>query len=463
MSEYVDWYEGLFLYPHHLQAQQRQLEEQFVAERRLGLEDAYGIVEAELKPQALGNSLVEFARLQVITHSGLVIDVPGNANLNALPIREAVGANAGRGSFTVYLGVPRLALGRPNAPAWEEGAAAANIHRYMPIERDVTDENSGEGQEKIRFRRINAMLLLENHGRTDLEELIPVLKISCGAGPGAKPQADPSYVPPCVVVGGSDALRSVIAELDHEVQAIRRRLAAQMAASGFTTAAAQGARLEQLLRLGTLNRFAVRLPPLWRQRTTTPRQAYLQLREMQADLAALYPERDPFDAPDYNHDDPLPAFTALVGKIRPMLDPHGVEIFTVPFVRQDAILVADMLPQHFALPLEYEYYLGVKSERPVAEVIALVENREDFRLLPRKQGKLRLLGITLEYSKIPPVNVPIGPDLHYFRMRTSENPDKWEQAKAESGLAVWVNPQRAGTLVQNLALHMTVPAGGLQR
>lgn len=465
MAEQIDWYEGLFLYPHHLQAQQRQLDEMFAAERIWRLEDRYGVVEMELKPQALGNSLVEFARLRVVTHSGLVVDVPGNADLNALPIREAVAASAGRGSFTVYLAIPRFELGRANARPWNAADAGPNVHRYIPAEREVVDENTGEGRQTLRFRRINAMLMLEGQaqGRADLEEMIPLLKVACGAGPGAKPQVDPSYVPPCVLIGGSEALRSMIAELDHEVQAIRRNLARQMAASGFTTAAAQGARLEQLLRLAALNRFAVRLPPLWRQQSVTPRRAYLELREFLAELAALHPERDPFDAPDFNHDDPLPAFSALVGKIRPLLDPDAVDVFTVPFTRLDSILVADLRPEHFALPPEYEYYLGVRSERPVAEVIALVENREDFRLLPRKQGKLRLLGVTLEYSKTPPVGVPIAPDLHYFRLRTNENRDKWEQARSEGGLAVWINPQRGANMVLNLTLHMTIPAGGLQR
>ena len=60
MTEHVDWYEGLFLYPHHLQARPPQVDGQFVVERQLHLDDAYGVLEAELKPQALGNALVEF-------------------------------------------------------------------------------------------------------------------------------------------------------------------------------------------------------------------------------------------------------------------------------------------------------------------------------------------------------------------------------------------------------------------
>ena len=176
----------------------------------------------------------------------------------------------GDGSFTVYLGVPRFELGRPNSRPWNS-PDASNIHRYVPREREIADENTGDGKQTIRFRHINAMLLLDGQSRADMEEVIPVLKVSCGTGPGA-PQADPAYVPPCVLVSGSEPLRSLIAELDHQVQAIRRRLAVTIGVR-LHDRRRPGARLEQLLRLATLNRFAVRLTPLWRQRSVTPRRA----------------------------------------------------------------------------------------------------------------------------------------------------------------------------------------------
>ena len=74
----------------------------------------------------------------------------------------------------------------------------------------------------------------------------------------------------------------------------------------------RGIQFEQMMRLRTLNQFAGRLAPMVQAPDVTPFQMYLELRELLGELAALHPDRDQFDAPAYDHDNPAVAFNGTV-------------------------------------------------------------------------------------------------------------------------------------------------------
>src|SRR2546423_10906354 len=101
---YVHWHEGLFLQPHHLQWMQRQFLGQFWSERRLAWPYPYGLVESKLSTDALQNMVVQFDELRVVMPGGLEVNVPENADLAPLDIRQAfLGSSS---PFTVSLGIP---------------------------------------------------------------------------------------------------------------------------------------------------------------------------------------------------------------------------------------------------------------------------------------------------------------------------------------------------------------------
>ena len=82
----VHWAEGLFLQPHHLQAMQRYILENFTRERRLYWSYPYGVIEAKVSDDQLENMRVSFDRLRAIMPSGLEVNVPDNAHLPSLDI-----------------------------------------------------------------------------------------------------------------------------------------------------------------------------------------------------------------------------------------------------------------------------------------------------------------------------------------------------------------------------------------
>src|SRR4051812_30740477 len=316
MSIHVHWHEGLFLQPHHLQALQRQMLSLLASERRVRTPYPYGVVEARLSADALENMLVQFDRLRVIMPSGLEVSVPDNADLPALDIKQAFAS--GSGGFTVSLGVPLWYASRANAVDQNGGGGDGwrTKRLYRITEVTSPDENTGENPQPVLVRRVNARLMLDNDDPTDLE-VLPLIRIAHGTGEAVGlPRQDPAYVPACFVLSGSAALRESVRDLANQVEASRKELVIQLTRAGFSVDTMRGVQFEQMLRRKPLTRSSARLPSLVLAPGITPFEMYLELRELLAELSALRPERDLFEAPRYDHDNPAVAFADLSSKIR---------------------------------------------------------------------------------------------------------------------------------------------------
>src|SRR4051812_31756377 len=203
----VHWHEGLFLQPHHLQAMQRALLEQSIGERKLSYPFSYGLIDAKISADALENMLVRFDRLRVVMPSGLEVNVPENAELPALDIKEAFAS--GSGSFGIRLAVPLWYAGRGNTieTNGEEDWRTKRLYKVSEIQ--APDENTGENPQPLMVRKINARLLLDDANTEDME-VLPLIRIAHGVGEDVGlPKQDPSFIPACFVLSGSVGLRDL--------------------------------------------------------------------------------------------------------------------------------------------------------------------------------------------------------------------------------------------------------------
>jgi len=450
----IHWQEGLFLQPHHLQMMQRNELEQLADERRLAFPYPYGLVEARLAGDELENMRVRFDRLRVIMPSGLDISVPDNADLASLPIEE-VFASSDR-PFTVYLGVALWDANRANVTELGTAADQKVKRLYAVKETRRSDENTGENPQPVLVRRINARLLLEDDDRSDLE-VIPVVKIAHAAGEEVGlPKQDPAFIPPCLVLEGSPVLKDLVGALASQVEASRRELVIQITRGGFSIDSMRGVQFEQMLRLRTLNRFSARLGTLARTPRTTPFEAYLALKELLAELAALHPESDAFEVASYDHDNPALCFGELSPRIRGLL--RGVvtrRFLQMPFTLdpQERILIGVLTDEQLKAPSEY--FLGIRTKVDPRELAEKVENMDSFKLMPRSLAKNLIRGVKLVEERHPPLELPSQTGLHYFRLMRSDSKRVWERVEQDKGLAIrWPDME---TSDYNIILYMIVP------
>ncbi len=450
----IHWCEGLFLQPHHLQAMQRYFLENFTRERRLSWSYPYGVIEAKVSDDQLENMRVSFDRLRAIMPSGLEVNVPDNAHLPSLDIKEAFASSSG--PLSISLGVPVWYPSRGNVI--EKGSEDWHTkHTYRIVEVERPDENTGENPQPILVRQINARLLLDTDDRSDLE-VLPLLRIVHAAGEDiGLPRRDPAYISACLVISGSPVLNELLRDITNQVMASRNELVVQINRGGFSIENIRGIQFEQMLRLRTLNRFSASLGSLIHAPSgVTPFVIYIELRQLLAELAALRPDRDQFEVPEYDHDSPAIAFNEVTTRIRALL--KGVvqaRFLKVPFTmdQEQKILVATLSDEALSLP--NEYFLAIKTKQDPSELAKLVLDRDKFKLMPQSLANQRVFGVKLAQELYPPVELPAQVGLHYFRVMRSDSARLWERITQEKACAVrWPGIESSDF---DVTLYMTVP------
>lgn len=452
----VHWHEGLFLQPHHLQLTQHLLNDQFATDRRLAWAYPYGMVEYRLSSDALENMLVQFDRLTVVMPSGLVVRVPENADLPALPVGERFESSSA--AFTVNIGVPLWHGSRANTIERGSQADARAKRVFRVAETQWHDENTGENPQPVLLRRVNARLLFDEDDHSDLE-VLPLLRITHATGEDVGlPRQDPTFVPPCFVLNGSPVLRDLMRNLAHQVEATRGELVNQINRGGaFSWENVRGIQFEQVLRLGVLNRFAGRLRQLVQAPSASPFGVYLGLRDLLGGLAALHPDNDQFEAADYDHDSPGVVFHELSAKIRRLLrGTVAAPILRLPFRREGNLLLAELTDEHLTRP--NEYFLGIKTKQDPSQLAKLVENPDEFKLMARTLAGRAIFGVRLAEERYPPFGLPAETGLHYFRLQRAESERMWERISQEKAMAV--RYPGMDTSDYDVTLYMTVPEGG---
>lgn len=453
----VHWYEGQFLEPHHLQMMQQGNIERFSFERRLAWSHPYGLLDCSVSEDDLQNLRVRFQRLRAIMPSGVVVDVPGNADLPSLGLEERY--KAGDSAITVYLGVPLWYGDRANStePGIPNPWTLNCIHRVEEVE--CPDENTGVSAKPVLVRKVNARLILDGDDRADLE-VLPVLRIQRSAeDEGGRPVEDEGFIPPCFALSGSSVLSGMVQDLANQIKASRRELVAQVSRGGYSVEMIRGVQIEQLLRLKTLNRFSARLPVMVKAAGLSPFDIYLELAGLLGELAALQPDLDPFEVPLYDHDHLGEVFPKICDSIRGLLrGPVAARYLREPFTLDPdkRVLVATLTDEE--LSLANEFYLAVKTREDPRALATLAENADRFKLLPLSRANKRVRGLRLVEERHPPLEFTAEVGLHYFRIMRDETPQIWEQIVQEKSIAAsWKGVE---TSEYSLALCMTVSEEG---
>jgi type VI secretion system protein ImpJ len=458
MAPQIHWHEGLFLQAHHLQRSQKAVVDAISTERRLAWAFPYGVIEARLNPDDLENMRLRFDRLRAIMPSGIEVNYPAEAELPSVDIKQAFAASGGE--LNISLGVPLWFDTRANTinPGEATDTRAKVLYRLHEVE--CADENTGENPKPVLLRRINARLVLETEDPSDLET-IPLLRVVRAVGQDVGlPRQDPEYCGPCIVLNGSPVLMELVRDLASQVEATRKELVVQLTRAGFSIENMRGVQFEQIMRLRTLNRFGARLPALAEAPNVSPFFMYLELRELLGELTALHPGGDVFDVPDYDHDNPYLAFGELSAKIRSLLrGTVAPSYLKVPFTQVAEVLTAVFEDKHFALP--NDYFLGIETKEDPRALVNLVENPDEFKLMPKSMASRAVRGVTLKEERFVPLELPAKAGLHYFRLLRNVSTRAWDQIQMEKAAVIRSSDEGISDL--QISVYMTLPAGADQR
>ena len=202
----VHWFEGMFLRPQHFQAADRHWNELIATSAQWDSAYNYGLRSVEVSPEALANYQVQISRCEARMRDGTLVAFSGGQAPDRVELKQAFERQS---EVTVYLAVPKLALGRVNVSASGTAGDARFVSRLLPVQ----DETTGGNDQEIQFREVSLRLMLSTEELTGYE-VLPVARIQRAGEREATPAVDDDYFPPLLAIDawpplGLDIVRAI--------------------------------------------------------------------------------------------------------------------------------------------------------------------------------------------------------------------------------------------------------------
>ena len=428
----IHWHEGLFMQPHHLQTAQKMVVDSCIQERQFAHAYGYGVIDSELSLDALENMLIQFKKLKVIMPSGMVVDFPANASLPTLNIKKEFSSSPN--PLTIYLALPLWHQSKSNTS--ESLESDWRVKKVYGIkETEIADENTGHNEQQVMVRVLNARLALEDDDFADMEK-IPILRIAHSTEEaGGLPRVDANFSAPAFTLKGSKQLWEICRDLVNQLEASRNKMIEQQNRTQAASEAINHQFFSQFVQMQVLCKYCASLPSMLQNESLSPFSMYVKLRELHAELCSVEASQEKLAAEDYDHDRPLLNFSELSKKIRNQLRDSVVSRFTtIDFDFEDTMYKATMQKEHFAS--DQLYYLGIKTTLDSSTLVQMVENGDQFKLMPFKDRNKAIYGVKLKEEKFPPLELPSQMGLHYFKLNVAESNYIWEQIQAEGDVVI---------------------------
>lgn len=199
------WSEGMYLGPHHFQAQIRYFEDSLNFVTTSLWREAFGFAGLAFDHDALRNGTLALNHARGIFPDGLLIDLPAS---DAAPEPRAFAElfSPVADHLTMYLAVPAFVPDGRNTSL----AADANGARFVAAEKPLPDQNTGLDEKPVRVGRKNLRLLAESEISEHYVTLPVVRLVRDGAGHF---ESDAGFIPPCLTLSASPTLEQMLHRL----------------------------------------------------------------------------------------------------------------------------------------------------------------------------------------------------------------------------------------------------------
>ena len=425
----VVWSEGMYLGPHHFQAQSRYFEDatRFATAALWPL--SYGFAGCRLDPDALENGAVSVLHARGIFPDGLAFDMPDS---DALPPARNIAElfPPTRDSLTVLLGVPEHKVGQRNCAVSDGDRAPA---RFVAATRAVFDENTGADERPVRFGRKNISLLLDSESSEGMTTL-PLARITRdGAG---RFVFDPSFVPPCLQIAASESLMLMLRRL---IEILGEKSASMSRAPGKSLVEFSSREIASFWFVHAVNTGLATLRHLWTAKRGHPEELYLHMARLAGALCTFALNSDPRDVPGYDHDHLDRTFGELDQHIRRHLDiivPTNFVSIPLTPAETNYFYEGDVVDQRCFS--RSRWILGVRSSAGDVEVTSKVPQlvKVCSAVFVPELVRRALPGLALTHLPVPPPAVPAKVESQYFSI--SKGGPCWDHLLKTKRVGVYV-------------------------
>ncbi len=404
----IVWSEGMYLGPHHFQAQSRYFEDslQFVAS--ILWKDNYGFSGCQIDLDALRNGTIVLLHARGMFQDGLIFEFPGS---DATPQPRDIASlfSPVADHLTIYLAVPKIVEDGQNCRLATDTEPQT---RYERVLRTQHDENTGRDEKTIQVGRKNIHFIVDYEITDDLLTIPLVQIIRDGTGHF---ESQPQFVPPCLRVSASEYLANLlkrIVEILEEKSAVFTR----EQPGGLFQTGLSSRLVAQYWYLHAINTNLAQLRHLLFSKDAHPEELFKELSRLGGALCTFGLETHPRELPTYNHADPAPGFTTLDEHIRRHLEIVAPsKAIVVPLQRaEDFIYAGDILDERCIGPSRW--ILSIRSPIGEAELISRAPQLTKVcsaKFVP-ELVKRALPGLVLTHLQVPPAEVEARVENQYF-------------------------------------------------
>ncbi len=431
----VVWSEGMYLGPHHFQAQNSYFENliQF-ASTALWFEP-YGFIGYQLDPEALSNGTVTLVHARGIFSDGLPFHMP---EFDALPepVRIADVFSPISDSLRISLAVPAIPS---NGSISVAAPGAANHHvRYTAIEQALHDENTGQDERKVRLGRKNIRFMLESESNDGQVSLPLARVVRDGAGHYIY---DPLFVPPCLRIDASERIMSIAKRLVDILQEKSSSLSQADWGSGGNAAGYSARQVLTFWYLHSINSALAALRHLYFTKRGHPEELFVELSRLAGALCTFKLESHPSTLPAYDHQNLDKCFEELDRHIRDHLEALlPTNCVSIPLKSLGNNFYGGKVVDQRCLD-RARWILGVRANLGEVELISQAPQVVKVCSVQfiAKLVERALPGLTLTHLPVPPAAVAKGPDCQYFTL--SRSGPCWENIVQNRTVGVYIPDQ----------------------
>jgi type VI secretion system protein ImpJ len=427
----VVWFEGMYLAPHHFQAQTQSFEDLIQFSTTSLWFEPYGLVGIDLDAEALRNGNVALIHARGIFPDGLAFHMPDSDPLP--PARYIADLFPPTVESTlVYLAVPSRQADGPNCVM--EPQADQDHLRFAAEARSLHDDNTGRDDRSVHLARKNIRFLLEMEAREEMVSLPIARVMRDGTG---HLLYDPRFIPPCLQITASERLmmisRRLIGILDEKSATLSRARSTGRGMAGFSSQ-----EIASFWFVHTINTSLAVLRHLCSSERGHPEQLYLEMARLGGGLCTFGLDSHPQTLPLYDHLNLGQCFQDLDEHIRAHLElvvPSNC--ISVPLKQTGRYFYVGEITDQRCLD-RARWIFAIRSEIGELELISRTQRLVKIcssQLLP-EVVKAALPGLALSHLPVPPSAVAPKVESQYFGI--SRAGSTWEQIVQTRGVGVYV-------------------------
>lgn len=429
----VVWSEGMYLAPHHFQAQNRYFEDSVHFATGNLWNAVYGFTSYSVDVEGIRNGTVALLSARGIFQDGLPFDMPECDPLPAARNISAVFPPAAE-SLTVFLAVPEHASDGPNCTL--ETDLPERDTRFIGLRQIFPDENTGRDEKPVFLGRKNIRLVLETEDSQGLLRLPLARVVRDTSGHYV---FDQRFIPPCLKFVASDTLAALLRRLVDILEEKSASVARSQQRSGDKFQAGMSA--GQVAQFWLLHSINSSLAPLRHAMLTKhghPEEVYREMLRLGGALCTFALDSHPRSLPVYDHDHLDQCFDALDDHIRRHLEIVAPsQAIMIPLTPGERYFYNGNVKDDRCLARS-RWILGIRSSVGEAELI--YKTPQLVKLCSSKfvpeLVKRALPGLTLSHLTVPPPAIAARVDMQYFAV--SKAGPCWEHIAQSKQVGVYV-------------------------